>query len=113
MRYFTRALGESDLGRKDMLHDIATEELSHLEVIGNIVVMLNKGVKARWRKAPRPATSERGFPDARLAERTASDTTEDPTTGADLGAGPGAGRTKPIEGRTLLLESKPGSKKKK
>jgi Mn-containing catalase len=47
MRYFTQALGESDPGRKDMLHDIATEELSHLEVIGNIVVMLNKGVKAK------------------------------------------------------------------
>jgi Mn-containing catalase len=30
-----------------MLHDIATEELSHLEVIGNIVVMLNKGVKSK------------------------------------------------------------------
>jgi Mn-containing catalase len=47
MRYFTQALAESDPGRKDMLHDIATEELSHLEVIGNIVVMLNKGVKAK------------------------------------------------------------------
>lgn len=47
MRYFTQALAECDPGRKDMLHDIATEELSHLEVIGNIVVMLNKGVKAK------------------------------------------------------------------
>jgi Mn-containing catalase len=47
MRYFTQAISESDPGRKDMLHDIATEELSHLEVIGNIVVMLNKGLKAR------------------------------------------------------------------
>ncbi|TWB12426.1 manganese containing catalase [Nitrospirillum amazonense] len=28
MRYFTQALGESDPGRKDMLYDIATEELS-------------------------------------------------------------------------------------
>jgi Mn-containing catalase len=36
LRYFTQALGEDDLGRKDMLLDIATEELSHLEVIGNI-----------------------------------------------------------------------------
>ena len=34
MRYFTQALGEDDPGRKDMLLDIATEELSHLEVIG-------------------------------------------------------------------------------
>jgi len=46
MRYFTQALGEDDAGRKDMLLDIATEELSHLEVIGSIVAMLNKGVKA-------------------------------------------------------------------
>lgn len=46
-RYFTQALAEDDLGRRDMLMDIATEELSHLEVIGNIVVMLNKGAKGR------------------------------------------------------------------
>ena len=46
MRYFTQALAESDPGRKDMLLDIATEELSHLEVVGSIVAMLNKGVKA-------------------------------------------------------------------
>jgi Mn-containing catalase len=45
MRYFGQALAEDDPGRKDMLLDIATEELSHLEVIGSIVVMLNKGVK--------------------------------------------------------------------
>ena len=47
MRYFTQGLGELDAGRKDMLLDIATEELSHLEVIGSIVAMLNKGVKAQ------------------------------------------------------------------
>jgi Mn-containing catalase len=47
MRYFTQALAESDGGRKDMLLDIATEELSHLEVIGSIVCMLNKGVKGK------------------------------------------------------------------
>lgn len=46
-RYFTQALGEDDPGRKDMLLDIATEELSHLEVIGTIVAMLNKGAKGR------------------------------------------------------------------
>lgn len=44
-RYFTQALGEDDPGRKDMLLDIATEELSHLEVIGTLVAMLNKGAK--------------------------------------------------------------------
>ncbi len=47
MRYFTQALAESDPGRKDMLMDIATEEISHLEVIGNIIVMLNRGVKGK------------------------------------------------------------------
>jgi Mn-containing catalase len=46
MRYFTQGIGEDDPGRKDLLLDIATEELSHLEVIGSIVAMLNKGVKA-------------------------------------------------------------------
>jgi Mn-containing catalase len=46
-RYFTQALAEEDAGRKDLLLDIATEELSHLEVIGTIVVMLNKGCKGR------------------------------------------------------------------
>jgi Mn-containing catalase len=46
-RYFTQGLGEDDPGRKDLLMDIATEELSHLEVIGTIVAMLNKGAKGR------------------------------------------------------------------
>lgn len=45
MRYFTQAVTEDDPGRKDMLFDIATEELSHLEIIGSVVVMLNKGAK--------------------------------------------------------------------
>jgi len=47
MRYFTQGLGEIDGGRKDLLFDIATEELSHLEVVGSIVVMLNKGIKSQ------------------------------------------------------------------
>ena len=47
MRYFTQALAEEDPGRKDLLLDIATEELSHLEIIGTIVAMLNKGAKGR------------------------------------------------------------------
>lgn len=46
-RYFTQALADDDPGRKDMLMDIATEELSHLEVIGTIVAMLNKAAKGR------------------------------------------------------------------
>jgi Mn-containing catalase len=47
MRYFTQYVSEEDPGRKDMLIDIATEELSHLEVIGNIVTMLTKGVRGK------------------------------------------------------------------
>ncbi len=47
MRYFGQAIAESDPGRKDLLLDIATEELSHLEVIGTIICMLNKGVKGQ------------------------------------------------------------------
>jgi Mn-containing catalase len=50
-RYFTQYLAEDDPGRKDMLIDIATEELSHLEVIGTIVAMLNKGCKGRLAEA--------------------------------------------------------------
>jgi len=51
MRYFTQAVAEDDPGRKDMLYDIATEELSHLEIIGHIVAMLNKGAKGRLAEA--------------------------------------------------------------
>ena len=51
MRYFTQGLAEDDPGRKDMLLDIATEELSHLEVIGSIVAMLNKGCKGALSEA--------------------------------------------------------------
>jgi Mn-containing catalase len=47
MQYFTQGLAEEDPGRKDLLLDIATEELSHLEVIGSIVAMLNKTGKGR------------------------------------------------------------------
>jgi Mn-containing catalase len=52
-RYFTQGLSDDDPGRKDMLMDIATEELSHLEIIGTLVGMLNKGAKGAWRRAPR------------------------------------------------------------
>ncbi|WP_136163442.1 manganese catalase family protein [Sphingomonas flavalba] len=51
MRYFTQGLAEEDAGRKDMLLDIATEELSHLEIVGSIVAMLNKGAKAQLAEA--------------------------------------------------------------
>ncbi|WP_425982160.1 manganese catalase family protein [Brevundimonas sp. TWP1-2-1b1] len=51
MRYFTQGLGELDPGRKDLLIDIATEELSHLEVIGSIIAMLNTGIKGQLAEA--------------------------------------------------------------
>lgn len=51
MRYFTQAVSEEDPGRKDMLFDIATEELSHLEVIGFLVAMLNRGAKGELAEA--------------------------------------------------------------
>lgn len=47
MRYFTQGLAEEDAGRKDLLLDIATEELSHLEIIGTIICMLNRGPRGR------------------------------------------------------------------
>src|SRR5690606_20853515 len=51
VRYFTQAVGEDDPGRKDTLYHIATEGLSHAEVIGRIVAMLNKGAKGRLAEA--------------------------------------------------------------
>ncbi|MEM5436530.1 manganese catalase family protein [Paraburkholderia diazotrophica] len=51
MRYFTQAVNEEDPGRKDMLYDIATEELSHLEIIGSMVAMLNRGARGELAEA--------------------------------------------------------------
>ena len=51
MRYFSQYLADDDPGRKDMLIDIATEELSHLEMIGTIVTMLGKGAKGKLAEA--------------------------------------------------------------
>lgn len=45
MRYFTQGWVESDPARRDMLLDIATEELSHLEMVGQIISGLLKGAK--------------------------------------------------------------------
>lgn len=50
-RYFGQGIAEDDAGRKDLLMDIATEELSHLEIIGTMVAMLNKGAKGRLSEA--------------------------------------------------------------
>lgn len=46
MRYFTQGWSESDPGRRDMLLDIATEELSHLEMVGQIISGLLKGARS-------------------------------------------------------------------
>ncbi len=43
LRYFTQGWAESDIKRRDMLLDIATEELSHLEMVGQLIVQLLKG----------------------------------------------------------------------
>lgn len=45
MRYFTQGWAESDVARRDMLLDIATEELSHLEMVGHVIAGLLKGAK--------------------------------------------------------------------
>jgi Mn-containing catalase len=45
MRYFTQGWAESDVARRDMLLDIATEELSHLEMIGQLISGFLKGAK--------------------------------------------------------------------
>ena len=44
-RYFTQCHSEDELGRKGMRIDLATEELSDLEVIGIIVAMLSRGAE--------------------------------------------------------------------
>lgn len=44
-RYFTQGITDEDPGRQELLMDIATEELSHLEIIGSLVGMLNKGAR--------------------------------------------------------------------
>src|SRR5580698_3069462 len=46
MRYFSQAWNEPDPGRRSMLADIATEELSHLEMVGQALVLLMKGSPA-------------------------------------------------------------------
>ena len=61
MRYFTQAVAEEHAGRKDMLYDIATEELSHLEIIGSIVAMLNRGAKGELAEAVDEALAANGL----------------------------------------------------
>jgi Mn-containing catalase len=80
MRYFTQGLAEDDPGRKDMLLDIATEELSHLEIIGSIVAMLNKGAKGKL--------SEGTLKEAELYMDLASSGASTPTQQIVFGGGP-------------------------
>jgi Mn-containing catalase len=47
MRYFTQVISEDDAGRKDMLFDITTKEVSHLEIISNMFCMPNRGIKGK------------------------------------------------------------------
>jgi Mn-containing catalase len=42
LRYFSQGWAEADVKRRDMLLDIATEELSHLEMVGQALVQLLK-----------------------------------------------------------------------
>jgi Mn-containing catalase len=43
LRYFGQGWAESDANRRDLLLNIATEELSHLEMVGQMLTMLLKG----------------------------------------------------------------------
>jgi Mn-containing catalase len=43
LRYFSQGWAEADVERRDMLLNIATEELSHLEMVGQMLTMLLKG----------------------------------------------------------------------
>lgn len=43
LRYFTQGWADDDASRRDLLLDIATEELSHLEMVGQLLVQLMKG----------------------------------------------------------------------
>lgn len=46
LRYFTQAWNDPEPRRRSMLLDIATEELSHLEMIGQLITMALKGSPA-------------------------------------------------------------------
>lgn len=46
MRYFTQAWNDPDDRRRGMLLDIATEELSHLEMVGQLIVLSLQGSPA-------------------------------------------------------------------
>ena len=47
MRYFTQGWNDPNMARRDMLLDIATEEMSHLEMVGQTISMLLADAPAR------------------------------------------------------------------
>ena len=51
MQYSVQGLNCDDAGRKDLLMDIGTEELSHLEIIGTLTRMHLKPSKKDWEAA--------------------------------------------------------------
>ena len=60
MQYSIQGLNCDDPERKDLLMDIGTEELSHLEVVGTLARMHLKPTKVRPRgRAGRPADRHR------------------------------------------------------
>ena len=103
-RYFTQGLSDDDPGRKDMLMDIATEELSHLEIIGSLVGMLSH-ITSLLYGGGTPLTNSAGVP------WTAAyiDTIGEPT--ADLRSNVAAeARAKIIYERLINVTDDPGVK---
>ena len=47
LRYFGQGWAESDAKRRDLLLNIATEELSHLEMVGQMLTMPPQGFARR------------------------------------------------------------------
>ena len=61
MQYSVQGLNCDDPERKDLLMDIGTEELSHLEVVGTLARMHLKPTQVRSRRGSRrPADRDRG-----------------------------------------------------
>ena len=57
MQYSIQGLNCEDPDRKDLLMDIGTEELSHLEIVGTLARMHLKPLKIRSGRLPKPTRS--------------------------------------------------------
>ena len=57
MQYSIQGLNCDDPARKDLLMDIGTEELSHLEIVGTLARMHLKPMKSMAATRPRPIRS--------------------------------------------------------